>query len=347
MKSAGLFVFIMFWFCNTLVAQTTVPASRKTEPMPAITADLISSLELNYLAPENLYRFNLPLYGTAAVSFEEDSLQSVFSVEFYDKLAPGDTYIQGGTDYSYMKIGYYRENWGTGRSASVINKLNPRDTRYPANIFYNNYRSPNPFFTLSLGDGDFVSQVAVSLREDNIESVDDALLGLQFFTRKSDAEVGIGMIRYAGYPPPLFFFKAGIVEDRNSAWLEAGWHYNKDRPDRVDLVIGAMQKFERASVAGEFIFQSANPLFFLQENFILTEALSFTIGGFIYLPTFSSALNAYFTVAFADSAALDLGTFLFFGKEGSFFSRYDGDDNYNSVYIRIHFTVSPPEKKKV
>ncbi len=345
MKRAGLTSVVVLWFCQILMAQTPAPAVRKTEPVPVITADFMSSFELSYRASENFYKFDLPFYGTAALSFEEDSLQSVFSVELNDTIAPGDTYIRGGTDDSYMKIGYYRENWGTGRSVSVINELNRRDARYPANIFYRNYRSPNPLFTLSLGDGEFVSQAAVSLREDDIESADDALFGFQLFTRQINTTVGIGMIRYVGYPPPLFFLKAGIEEDRNSAWFEAGWHYNKDRPDRVDLVIGAMQKFERASVTGEFILQSADPLLFIKENFILGEPITFTIGGFIYVPTFSSALNAYFTVAFAEKASLDLGTFLFFGKEGSFFSRYDGDDHNNSVYLRLHFTVSPPEKK--
>jgi len=345
MKRIFLIGAIILLSCHALMAKTPQPFSRKTEPTPVISADFLSSFQLQYSALEELYRFNIPLYGTAAVTYEQDSLQSVFSVEFYDTLAPGNIYIKGGSDFSYMKIGYYRENWGPGRSVSVINKLNPRNTRYPSNMFYRNIRSPSPLFTLSLGDGEFVSQAAVSLREDDIESVDDALIGLQLFTQKSDATVGIGMIRYAGYPPPLFFLKAGIEEDRNNAWFEAGWHYNKERPDKVDLVIGAMQEFDRASVTGEFILQSANPLFFLQENFILEEPLSFTIGGFIYLPTFSSALNAYFTVAFAESASLDLGTFLFFGKEGSFFSRSSGDDNNNSVYLRLHFAVAPPDKK--
>ncbi len=346
MKRACLLGFFMLWFAHALMAKAPEPVARRIESMPVITADLLSSIELQYHAPENLYTFDIPLYGTAAVSYEDDSLQGVFSFEFYDTLAPGDTYVRGGTDYSFMKIGYYRENWGTGRSVSVINELNARDTRYPSNIFYRKIRSPNPLFSLSLGDGEFVSQAAVSLREDDIESVDDALLGLQLYTQKSDTTVGIGMIRYVGYPPPLFFLKAKIDEGNSSAWFEGGWHYNKDSPDRVDIVVGATQEFDRASVTGEFVLESANPLLFIGEQFILSEPVSFSFGSFFYLPTFSSALNAYFTVAFADNAAVDLGAFLFFGRAGSFFSRYGGDDSDNSVYLRIHFTVRPPEKKR-
>jgi len=301
-----------------------------------IYGELEASLAFEYRAQEKSSVFDVPIHGNPGIVYETANVKSVVSLDFDSDLKLGETYIRGGSSYSYFQAGYYTENWGQGYSVSVVDQLNERDTAYPMNLFYQKYKSPNPLFTVLFGDKGPITQIALSNKADSIDSIDDTVLGMRALTVGSGFTVGLGMIRCIGYPPPLFFLTAEKESENNRAWMELGWRYRKSSPDRVNFVIGSRQDFSSASLIAEFIVESSHPLLYLEERSTLSDQIDFELRGFVYLPTLSNALNGFFIIAFDKNAELEIGGFLFFGKEGSYFSRYESGNN-NSLYLKLHF----------
>ncbi|NIQ18352.1 MAG: hypothetical protein GTN43_06145, partial [Candidatus Aenigmarchaeota archaeon] len=238
--------------------------AERREPI-RLSGDLEVAIEFEYRASEDEYLFDFPLYGDLGLLYQGALVESALLVELIEEVSIGESYIMGGSDISYLKLGFFKEDWGKAHSASIIDILNKRDDRYPGNFFYRNEMRPNPLFLLSYGKGDMAGQIALSHKEENIESINDALLGVQSFVIGTGIDISIGAIREIGYPPPLFFLSAKGEGLSYGVWMEFGWWYYGDGPDRVDTIIGARQDFSRSSVLAEFILERARPFLFLEE----------------------------------------------------------------------------------
>jgi hypothetical protein len=329
-----LFALLVFFLSLFPVAE----GAERREPM-RLFGDLEVRVEFEYRAPEDDYLFDFPLYGDLGLLYQGDVVESALSVELIEEVVIGESYIMGGSGVSYLKLGFFREDWGKAYSASIIDILNKRDDRYPGNFFYRNEMRPNPLFLLSYGKGDMAGQIALSHKEENIESINDALLGVQSFVVRTGVDISIGTIREIGNPPPLFFLGAKGEGSNYGVWMELGWWYYRDGPDRVDTIIGARQDFSRSSVLAEFILEKARPFLFLEEEIQVNPRIKFDLQGYTYLKSFSTALKGYFETSVDINTTLELGTYLFFGGRGTFFSRYiETGDNDNTVYIKLYYS---------
>jgi hypothetical protein len=306
---------------------------------PSVRADLQVFFEAKHRASEDYWAFDYPIYGNIGVLYEGDGLEAAVSVDLIEKVFIGDTYVLGGRDYSFLKLGNFTETWRTGYSWSVIDILNKRDDRYPNNVFWRNILRPNPMFAVSVGGRGWAQQILASQKEGS-EKIDDQLLGARSLILQSVFETGIGIIRHAGYPPPLLFLTAKNESERTSAWLELGWWIYQDSPDTVNGVIGARQDFRSAYVVAEFIVEYSNLILFLEQKSGVTRRIAFDIQSYLYLNDFSAALKSYITTAVEEHTDLEFGTLLFFGEEGSYFTRFDPlTDNDNQIYIKLDFSI--------
>jgi hypothetical protein len=311
--------------------------AERREPI-RLFGDLEVGVEIEYRAPEDNYVFDFPLYGDMGLLYQGAVVESALSLELIEEVSIGESYIMGGSGFSYLKLGFLREDWGKGYSASVIDILNMRDDRYPENFFYRNEMRPNPLFLLSIGKGDMAGQIALSHKEENIESVNDALLGIQSFVMRTGVDISVGTIREIGNPPPLFFLGARGEGSSYGVWMEFGWWYYGDGPDRVDTIIGARQDLARSQVTAEFILEKARPFLFFEEKIQSDSRILFNLRGYTYLKSFSTAINGYIETSVDEKTILQLGTYLFFGGRGTYFSRFiEPGDNDNTVYIKLYY----------
>jgi hypothetical protein len=312
--------------------------AERREPM-RLFGDLEVGVEIEYNAPRDEYLFDFPLYGDLGLLYQGDVVESALSLELIEEVNIGESYIMGGSGFSYLKLGFFREDWGKAYSASIIDILNRRDDRYPGNFFYRNEMRPNPLFLISYGRGDMAGQIALSHKEEDIESINDALLGVQSFVKRTGVDISIGAIREIGNPPPLIFLAARGEGSSYGVWMEFGWWYYGDGPDGVDTIIGVRQDFSRSSILAEFILEKARPFLFLEEEILVTERIKFDLQGYTYLKSFSTAVNGYFETSVDERTTLRLGTYLFFGGRGTFFSRFiETEDNDNTVYIKLYYS---------
>jgi hypothetical protein len=183
-------------------------------------------------------------------------------------------------------------------------------------------------------------QQLVASQRESVEDVDDILLGARSFVTGADFETSLGVVRHAGYGPPLYFLTAETGGGRSSAWLEVGWWLYRDAPDRVNGVMGARQDFSSAFVLAEFIVEDSDLLLFLEEEMQLNPYILFDAQVYMYLNRYSAALKAGFTTDIDARITMELGTILFFGGEDSYFSRYNpGTDNHNRVYISLSYSI--------
>jgi hypothetical protein len=240
--------------------------------------------------------------------------------------------LWGGDRDSYLQAGYFAVDWGTARSVSVVRRLNLRDPDYPPDLFHAAALQPSPMFVVSFG-GSQVTQVALS-RPHEGGTAEDVLVGVRVMGGGGDMKVSAGMVRPAGYPPPLFFLTAESGGVRGGGWLELGWWHHPATDDRLNLVLGGRRELSSASLTAELVLLNAAPLLYLAEETDLGGRGAFFLDGFVHLAELSTALDAGFRVKVDSATRFDLGTVLFFGKRDSYFSRWK-EGNSNQFYLRL------------
>jgi len=331
-----LILLISVFFLGALISARAQQPDERDQPR--LRGDLEVLLEVQHRADENYWAFEYPLYGNLGVLYEGEELEAALSVDLIEEVSIGETYIRGGRDYSYLKLGYYTETWRTGYSWSVVDILNDRDERYPNHVFYRNILRPNPMATMSFGGKGWAQQIIASQKQES-ERVEDTLLGVRSLLFRTGFESGFGVIRYAGYPPPLIFLTVKSESERTIAWGEVGWWVYMGAPDTVNGVIGVRQSFTSTFVVAEFIVQGSDLLLFLEEQSQINRYIAFDVQSYLYFNQFSTAFKAYVSTTLGERALVELGTILFFGEEGTYFSRYNiFEDNNNQIYLRLAYS---------
>jgi hypothetical protein len=332
----SLFLAVMLAFTSS---SSAAAQQKRDQQGPKLRVDLEVDFELQHRADEDEWAFDYPIYGNIGVLYEGAGVEAAVSVDLIEEVSIGETYILGGTGYSYLQIGYYTETWRAGYSWSVIDILNRHDERYPNNVFYRNIMRPNPLITVSFGRDNYAQQVVVSQREQQFQSVDDALIGLHSLVRGTGFVSGLGFIRYAGHRPPLLFLTGKTEGKRTSGWVEVGWWIKKGAPDTVNGVLGGRQNFSSAFIIAELIVEESDLILFLEEETGVGSRISVDLRSYIYLNEFSAAIDTFFSTAVDEHVQMDLGGMYFFGKKGSYFSRYDPEmDNDNKIYFRLLYS---------
>jgi hypothetical protein len=318
---------------------TAVSQQQREREGPSIRADLEVNFEAQHHVDENRWVFDYPIYGNIGILYEGDNVEAAASVDLIDEVSVGETYIRGGAGTSYLKLGYYTETWRTGYSWSVVDLLNERDNRYPNNVFYRNIMRPNPSINISIGGDQYLQQIVVSQKDENKDSVEDALIGLHSLIRRQDFMTGLGIIKRAGHPPPMIFVTGKTQGARTSAWTEIAWYILEDQPDRVNALIGGRQRFSTVEMVGELVLENNDFILYLEQETKVTSRVALDIRSYMYLNQFSASLDLYLSTAVDTFVRMDFGTMLFFGEEGSYFSRYDPlQDNDNKIYLKLVFS---------
>lgn len=330
----------LFLFVMVLAPLSSAVAQQEKERKgPAIRADLEVNFEAQNHADENRWVFDYPIYGNIGIIYAGGGVEAAASVDLIDEVSIGETYIRGGMDDSYLQLGYYTETWRTGYSWSVVDILNKRDDRYPNNIFYRNIMRPNPIINMSIGGETYLQQIVVSQKYEALDSVDDALIGMHSLIIRKGFMTGLGFIRHAGYPPPMIFLTGKTERRRTNVWVELAWWVYEDRPDQVNAVVGGRQQFSSVQMIGEFIVENSDLILFLEEELQVSSRATMGIRSYMYLNNFSASLDVFVSTDVDEFVKMDLGGMFFFGKEGSYFSRYDPEeDNDNKIYLRLLFS---------
>jgi hypothetical protein len=102
-----LFALLVFFLSLVPVAE----GAERREPM-RLFGDLEVRVEFEYRAPEDDYLFDFPLYGDLGLLYQGDVVESALSVELIEEVVIGESYIMGGSGISYLKLGFFREDWG-------------------------------------------------------------------------------------------------------------------------------------------------------------------------------------------------------------------------------------------
>jgi len=331
----GLILFVMVIACGSTAG---AQQERKKEG-PTIGADLEVNFEAQDHADENRWVFDYPIYGNIGIRYEGDAVEATASLDLIDEVCMGETYIKGGAQNSYLKLGYYTEAWRTGHSWSVVDILNRRDDRYPNNVFYRNIMRPNPIVNMSIGGEKYLQQLVVSQKDESLDSVEDALLGLHSLVIRKDFMTGIGIIKPAGHPPPMIFITGKTEARQTSAWVEVAWWVLDDTPDRVNALIGGRQQFSSIDMIGELILEDNDCVLYLEQESRVSSRAALDIRSYLYLNTFSASLDLFVSTDVDRFVKMDLGAMLFFGSEGSYFSRFDMEqDNDNKIYLKLLFS---------
>jgi hypothetical protein len=318
---------------------TALSQQQREREGPYIRADLEVNFEAQQRADENRWVFDYPIYGNIGIHYEGGDVEAAASVDLIDEVSIGETYIRGGAGTSYLKLGYYTETWRTGYSWSVVDLLNKRDQRYPNNVFYRNIMRPNPIINMSIGGEQYLQQVVVSQKDENQDSVEDALIGIQSLIRRQDFLTGIGIIKRAGHPPPMIFVTGKTQGARTSAWTEIAWYILENSPDRVNALIGGSQSFSSVKMVGELVLEDNDFILYLEQETRVTTRAALDIRSYMYLNKFSASLDLYLSTDVDTFVRMDLGGMFFFGGEGSYFSRYDPlQDNDNKIYLKLVFS---------
>jgi hypothetical protein len=308
--------------------------------LPEIHGKLETTVGLKYNTSDDLYSFSFPIYGWLQLTHETGMLHAAVSVDYINEPGLGETYVKGGGDYSYLKIGNYTEDWGVGYALSPISILNNVDDRYPQNIFYKRSYRPNPMFTMTMGDQELHEQLVISARDEEIPTIYDTYLGFRMAGRWAEYDMSIGFIRRAGMPPPLFFITAAREDGQSSLWTELGWEYVGGLEDLGGMVFGYGQVFNQAEVIFEYTIWGANSFFFVENNLLLSESLGVGVKGFLHFSdlrdAWSAALNLFLRMGIERGLELEPGLYLFFGKPTTPLSPHKSS-NDNELYLRFTY----------
>ncbi len=331
-------------FVNVLLFLALVPsglALGAVRETPKVYGSIQTEAGIRYRTDEDRYFFDFPVYGSLGVGYSSGILESEISVDYVGEPGLGETYIRGGTRYSYLKIGNYSERWGNGCSISPVSVLNGRDERYPDNVFHKNRYRPNPMFTMSVGRELIHGEFVVSGRDGVPASIYDALIGTRIRGTWEGYDMSLGFVRRAGMPPSLFFLTAGTQEPDYSVWSEIGWESNAFGNDLGSLVVGYRREVAVTSVAAEYALWGANSLILLENTLRLNQGLDAGAKLFLHFADFrdawSAAMNLYFRLGVEKEAFLEPGIILFFGKPGTYLAPYE-NDNDNGIYLRFTFS---------
>ena len=302
-----------------------------------LSGELESSVGLSYRKAEKKYTTGFPLYGQVRLFHGTEKMESVISLYYRQGLDIGETYLKGGSEYSYMKIGYFIEDWGKGYSVSPLEILNDRDDRFPSNIFYRRYYKPNPIMLITVGSDQLQQQVVLLNRRGGVSSVNNTDLGLRGVWNREDYNFSIGLVRMLGYPPPLIFLTIEQEGTYERAWLEFGWEYHKKTRDLWDFNLGFSREFSASEMRAEYIINGFNTYLFIEDIFTINQMVKFDFKIFLHIPDFSSAFNTFFTLNIDNKFDFEPGIFLFIGKRGKYFSPHRGE-NYTSVYFKLKYS---------
>jgi len=295
---------------------------------------------LQYSTALDQYEVDLPIYGTLGLSYASGILEGKLSLDYVNEPGVGETYIQGGTRYSHLKIGNFTERWGTGYGSTHVSILNLRDMRYPDNIFYRSYYRPNPIFSMTVGSETIHGQFVVSGRDGVPSSIYNAVFGTRLVGKWEGYDMSLGFVRRAGMPPSLFFLTAETDGEGYSLWSEIGWESSRYGRDLGSMVIGYKSELRTASIITEYAIWGANSLILIENVFHLREQLDAGIKLFFHFSDFrdawSAAMNLFLTMGLEQEALLEPGIVLFFGKAGTLLGPHrEGNDN--SLYLRFRF----------
>jgi hypothetical protein len=285
--------------------------------------ELETSAELEYRRAEDNYVFDFPLYAAIGIFYKTDLLESSFSLLYRNELDIGDTYLMGGSEYSYMKIGFFVEEWGIGYALSPISILNNRDSRFPDTIFYRKRYRPNPVFSAVMGGEKFHGQAVLSNKDENIESIDDTDFGFRGEWSGGDYSISLGFIRKIGKPPPLIFLTADSIGTREKVWLELGWIYNESSANIWNIAVGYTRELGFADIYAEYIIEDDDSVLYLEELFTINDLVSFDLKSFLHIPDLSNAFNGFFILKIEEHVFFEPGFYLYFGEGSRFFSRLE------------------------
>jgi hypothetical protein len=331
-------------FFGVLLILVIVPSAHAlcaVRETPKMYGALRTEAGIRYRTDEDRYLFDFPVYGNLGVGYAAGILESTISVDYAGEPGLGETYIRGGTRYSYLKIGNYSDRWGNGHSISPVSVLNGRDERYPENVFHLQRYRPNPMFTMGVGRELIHGEFVVSGRDGVSSSLYDARLGARIRGMWEGYDMSLGFVRRAGMPPSLFFLTARTEEPDYSIWSEIGWVSNAFSDDLGSLVVGYRREVAVTSVTAEYAIWGANSLILLENLFRLNQGLDAGAKLFLHFADFrdawSAAMNLYFRLGVEKDAFLEPGIILFFGKPGTYLAPYE-KDNDNGIYLRFLFS---------
>ncbi|MFW6138732.1 MAG: hypothetical protein ACOC7U_06140 [Spirochaetota bacterium] len=355
-KMRNLLVFLTFFILHIFLFVPTLHAEqdRKVEVPREYTIRLSGSLETNiglqYQAHQRDYFFYFPLHSTIGMSLQTQVLKSYVSVRYDSEisdqvqteqgtsensgLAPGEMYIRGGSEYSYMKAGLYTEDWGAGHSLRPVSRLNIPHSGYPSNIFYARCRRAAPMYTITMGTADIYQQVVFSGKHQVLQSINNTTAGLRTVWSQWGMDFTAGMIRKIGCPPPLFFITSMALREGAGAWVEAGWEYNKGSRDRWSLVIGGRRQLDYGQVYVEYIYSGFHSFLYMEEILEVDPSVEFSLKSFLHIGSWSFAGNGFFSISVAPGFQFEPGFFLFLGGPGDYFSGLR-EDHHNEVYVRF------------
>ena len=308
---------------------------------PELFGSLRTEAGIHYKTVRDGYFFDFPLYGDIGLKFETGIVESVLTVDYVREPGLGETYIKGGTDYSFLKAGNYRERWGNGYSISPVSVLNNRDGRYPDNVFCKNLYRPNPMFTMRVGNSAIYGDFVVSGPDGVPASIYDARIGTRLRGNWEGYDMSLGFVRRAGMPPSVFFLTAQTQEADYSVWSEAGWVQNSFGDDLGSLVVGYKREVYSTTIIAEYALWGANSLMLLENRLYIDRNVDAGAKLFLHFADFrdawSAALNLSVGLEMEKDARVEPGIILFFGKPGTYLSPFE-EDNDNGLYLR--FTLS-------
>jgi hypothetical protein len=298
---------------------------------------LETSMGIYYIWPKEKVAVDFPLYFMTGLFYDSEQIESVLSISFRQELDIGETYLKGGSDYSYLKIGYFLEEWGNGYSVNPLRILNRRDDRYPSNIFFRKSYRPDPAMLFTFGEQDLYQQIVLSNREDNITSIKDTELGIRGISVGDNYVFSIGYFSKIGYFPALFFFTLEEISQQQKLWLDFGFDYYKNKPPVWYSVLGVYREFPEAVFIGEYVIDGYNTYFYIEEEMPINEVSSFDLKFFLHIPDFSSAFNAAIIIEAGQDFIFEPGLYLFIGKRGKYFSPRERD-NHNEFYLKLSYS---------
>jgi hypothetical protein len=327
-------VFLLVFLCVPWMSFADV------REQPVIRGGIESSAALRYRAPEDSYEIDYPLYATVGFFYKTETLESFISIDYIDELALGETYLLGGTEYSHIKIGYYNELWGTGYALSPLDAVNPRDERYPQNVFYRTRYAPVPNFRMTFGNEVRYTQIVLShTSPGEVQTVEDTELRVRAAWQGEGSIAGLGFVRRLGAPPPLFFITAKSDNESSTVWMELDWEYRAEAKDLWSFVLGTRRRFQSSEVYAEYVLdRSKTSLFFFEELLQVHPIAQFNLRTFVHIPDFSSAFNGCIRLTVNPYLEFSPGFYFFFGKAGKHFSPLQ-EDNNNVVYLKLTYTM--------
>jgi len=326
-----LIIFVLLYFFTFLLAFS------KSDKDNSFSFVVVTEFNLSYKGENCLYNFGMPAYTKAGFLYTGKDAECFVSLKYTDGLNLGETYIMGGSGYSYMKIGYFVEEWGEGYAIRPTGILSKREDFFPDNVFYSRIYKPNPIFNITMGNDKIYEQVVISNLDEEINSINDSLIGLRTVWVQSEYYFSLGLIRKIGYPPPCYFLTMEKSDNKQKTWIELNWEYHSAGKDIWSFVVGVNKSLASSKISFEYIIDKSNSFLFSEETLNLTPVINATIRGFLHIASFSFAFNTFFNTKLNKYVLFEPGVFLFLGKKDEYFSNLK-EGNNNSIYLKLIYS---------